>query len=120
MLVTMHRNATLCSEARLDCLEWWLCNRQMRLEGGFQGRTNKLVDGCYSFWQGGTAALLEYQRRGKLGDVVHRAAAAVPTSAAAQSAAAAAAAVPLSAADDHGECLQMSSKLHRLLFICFV
>lgn len=23
----------------------------MRFEGGFQGRTNKLVDGCYSFWQ---------------------------------------------------------------------
>ena len=23
----------------------------MRLEGGFQGRTNKLVDSCYSFWQ---------------------------------------------------------------------
>ena len=25
--------------------------RQMKYEGGFQGRTNKLVDGCYSFWQ---------------------------------------------------------------------
>jgi protein farnesyltransferase subunit beta len=23
----------------------------MACEGGFQGRTNKLVDGCYSFWQ---------------------------------------------------------------------
>lgn len=23
-----------------------------------QGRTNKLVDGCYSFWQGGTFPLL--------------------------------------------------------------
>lgn len=22
----------------------------MKFEGGFQGRTNKLVDGCYSFW----------------------------------------------------------------------
>ena len=31
----------------------------MRWEGGFQGRTNKLVDGCYSFWQGGAGALLE-------------------------------------------------------------
>ncbi|KAK7075185.1 hypothetical protein SK128_011135 [Halocaridina rubra] len=31
----------------------WAINRQMRFEGGFQGRTNKLVDGCYSFWQGG-------------------------------------------------------------------
>ncbi|VDP08311.1 unnamed protein product [Soboliphyme baturini] len=29
----------------------WLANRQMRFEGGFNGRTNKLVDGCYSFWQ---------------------------------------------------------------------
>lgn len=25
----------------------------MNLEGGFQGRTNKLVDGCYSFWGAG-------------------------------------------------------------------
>ena len=25
--------------------------RQGRVEGGFQGRTNKLVDGCYSLWQ---------------------------------------------------------------------
>jgi protein farnesyltransferase subunit beta len=24
----------------------------MPFEGGFQGLTNKLVDGCYSFWQG--------------------------------------------------------------------
>lgn len=29
----------------------WTCERQMRYEGGFQGRTNKLVDSCYSFWQ---------------------------------------------------------------------
>nr|XP_023014805.1 protein farnesyltransferase subunit beta [Leptinotarsa decemlineata] len=36
----------------------WLVNRQMKLEGGFQGRTNKLVDGCYSFWQGGAFPLL--------------------------------------------------------------
>lgn len=25
----------------------------MKFEGGFQGRTNKLVDCCYSFWQAG-------------------------------------------------------------------
>ncbi|ORY56011.1 terpenoid cyclases/Protein prenyltransferase [Neocallimastix californiae] len=31
----------------------------MRLEGGFQGRVNKLVDGCYSFWQAGSFPLLE-------------------------------------------------------------
>lgn len=38
----------------------------MRLEGGFQGRTNKLVDGCYSFWVGGVFPLLaelQVQRR---------------------------------------------------------
>lgn len=29
----------------------WLVSRQMKYEGGFQGRTNKLVDSCYSFWQ---------------------------------------------------------------------
>ncbi|XP_014203679.1 protein farnesyltransferase subunit beta [Copidosoma floridanum] len=37
----------------------WIVNRQMRLEGGFQGRTNKLVDGCYSFWQGGAFPLIQ-------------------------------------------------------------
>jgi len=42
----------------LDNLLLWGANRQMRLEGGFQGRTNKLVDGCYSFWQGGLFPLL--------------------------------------------------------------
>jgi protein farnesyltransferase subunit beta len=26
--------------------------------GGFKGRTNKLVDGCYSWWVGGSFALL--------------------------------------------------------------
>ena len=36
----------------------WLAQRQMGAEGGFQGRTNKLVDGCYSFWQGGSFPLL--------------------------------------------------------------
>ncbi|XP_039249579.2 protein farnesyltransferase subunit beta-like [Styela clava] len=37
----------------------WLVNKQMRIEGGFQGRTNKLVDGCYSFWQGGVFPLIQ-------------------------------------------------------------
>jgi protein farnesyltransferase subunit beta len=36
----------------------WATNKQMSLEGGFQGRTNKLVDGCYSFWQGGIFPLV--------------------------------------------------------------
>eukprot|EP00178_Gracilaria_changii_P016634 TRINITY_DN47907_c0_g1_i1.p1 TRINITY_DN47907_c0_g1~~TRINITY_DN47907_c0_g1_i1.p1 ORF type:complete len:390 (+),score=41.23 TRINITY_DN47907_c0_g1_i1:301-1470(+) len=30
----------------------WAVMRQMPFEGGFQGRTNKLVDSCYSFWVG--------------------------------------------------------------------
>ncbi|KAJ3058053.1 hypothetical protein HK102_010715, partial [Quaeritorhiza haematococci] len=43
----------------LEALKFWATHRQMQVEGGFQGRTNKLVDGCYSFWQGGLFALLE-------------------------------------------------------------
>ncbi|XP_063231517.1 protein farnesyltransferase subunit beta [Bacillus rossius redtenbacheri] len=42
----------------LKALLRWLVNRQMRFEGGFQGRTNKLVDSCYSFWQGCSLALV--------------------------------------------------------------
>jgi hypothetical protein len=37
--------------ADLPALERWVAARQLRKEGGFAGRTNKLVDGCYSFWQ---------------------------------------------------------------------
>lgn len=37
----------------------WLARRQMSIEGGFNGRTNKLVDACYSFWQGGCFPILE-------------------------------------------------------------
>lgn len=36
----------------------WLARRQMGYEGGFSGRANKLVDGCYSFWQGGAMAIV--------------------------------------------------------------
>jgi len=42
----------------VDNLLLWAANKQMKLEGGFQGRTNKLVDGCYSFWQGGIFPLI--------------------------------------------------------------
>jgi protein farnesyltransferase subunit beta len=44
---------------RVPPLTRWLVERQMGVHGGFQGRTNKLVDGCYSFWQGGAFPLLE-------------------------------------------------------------
>ncbi|XP_065324792.1 protein farnesyltransferase subunit beta-like isoform X2 [Gordionus sp. m RMFG-2023] len=36
----------------------WLVNRQMPIEGGFNGRTNKLVDSCYSFWVGAIFPLI--------------------------------------------------------------
>ncbi|TKW16643.1 hypothetical protein SEVIR_5G313000v4 [Setaria viridis] len=36
----------------------WVAFRQ-GVECGFQGRTNKLVDGCYSFWQGAAIALTQ-------------------------------------------------------------
>ncbi|KAF9438831.1 hypothetical protein BGZ76_004142 [Entomortierella beljakovae] len=41
-----------------DTFVKWSTSRQMSLEGGFQGRTNKLVDGCYSFWMGGVFPLI--------------------------------------------------------------
>lgn len=47
--------ANMCG---LQRLLRWTANRQMKYEGGFQGRTNKLVDGCYSFWQGGAFPLI--------------------------------------------------------------
>ena len=54
--------ATLCGRAAdaldLNELARWLAHRQGAVEGGFMGRTNKLVDGCYSFWQGGAFPLL--------------------------------------------------------------
>ena len=56
-----HGGYTYCGVAalaimnRLDVLNVpqlhrWMLQRQMRSEGGFNGRTQKLVDGCYSFW----------------------------------------------------------------------
>ena len=37
----------------------WLSARQCAPEGGYNGRTNKLVDGCYSHWVGGCWAIVE-------------------------------------------------------------
>jgi len=55
--------AALCILDRFDTIDVdalvdWVVHRQMRLEGGYQGRTNKLVDACYSFWQGAIPVLL--------------------------------------------------------------
>ncbi|CEO95547.1 unnamed protein product (mitochondrion) [Plasmodiophora brassicae] len=37
----------------------WAVHRQMTVAGGFQGRTNKLVDSCYSYWVGGIMPLVD-------------------------------------------------------------
>ena len=37
----------------------------MPRSGGFQGRGNKLVDACYSFWQGSTPAVLSVATHGQ-------------------------------------------------------
>uniref|UniRef100_A0A9I9ELF7 Prenyltransferase alpha-alpha toroid domain-containing protein n=1 Tax=Cucumis melo TaxID=3656 RepID=A0A9I9ELF7_CUCME len=42
-----------------NIMEDWVVFCQASLECGFQGRTNKLVDGCYSFWQGAVCSLLK-------------------------------------------------------------
>lgn len=41
-------------------LRWLVLMQGSEVElGGFKGRTNKLVDGCYSWWVGGAFVLLE-------------------------------------------------------------
>lgn len=47
-------------DVNVDALLDWACMRQMSYEGGFQGRTNKLVDACYSFWVGAIFPLLQF------------------------------------------------------------
>lgn len=50
---------TLLKSIDLPKLIHWCAERQLPLEGGFSGRTNKLVDGCYSFWIGGLVPIFE-------------------------------------------------------------
>lgn len=40
----------------------WLYDRQTALEGGYNGRTNKLVDGCYSWYVGSAIATVSGER----------------------------------------------------------
>jgi protein farnesyltransferase subunit beta len=43
-----------------NLLRWLVHMQGVDMElGGFKGRTNKLVDGCYSWWCGGSFSLLE-------------------------------------------------------------
>lgn len=64
-----HGGYSFCGFAALCCLKethkinlekfiYWAVNRQMSVEGGFNGRTNKVVDNCYSFWQGALFKLI--------------------------------------------------------------
>ncbi|KAJ2315068.1 CAAX farnesyltransferase (FTase) subunit beta [Coemansia sp. RSA 2611] len=68
--VEAHGGYTLCGLAALEILgktellnlgrlARWMCARQLAFEGGFNGRTNKLVDGCYSYWVGGAFPILQ-------------------------------------------------------------
>ncbi|KAL6948813.1 hypothetical protein ACO0QE_001286 [Hanseniaspora vineae] len=43
----------------VDMLLRWISSRQDNEAYGLNGRSNKLVDGCYSFWIGGTGSILE-------------------------------------------------------------
>lgn len=65
-----HNGYTFCGLAALEILGgvdrlnfekfvYWCTERQMGLEGGFQGRSNKLVDGCYSFWGAGDFPIIQ-------------------------------------------------------------
>ncbi|KAK4665991.1 CAAX farnesyltransferase (FTase) subunit beta [Podospora pseudopauciseta] len=50
---------TIPETLNLPSLLSWLSSRQYAPEGGFSGRTNKLVDGCYSHWVGACFPLIE-------------------------------------------------------------
>lgn len=51
--------AVLPETLDMGALVRWLSARQYAPEGGMSGRTNKLVDGCYSTWVGGCWAFVE-------------------------------------------------------------
>ncbi|KAI4686044.1 uncharacterized protein J4E88_003881 [Alternaria novae-zelandiae] len=50
---------TLHKYLDVNMLIYWLSSRQCTPEGGYNGRTNKLVDGCYSHWIGGCWSIAE-------------------------------------------------------------
>lgn len=55
---------TITKYLDIETLFRWLCARQYAPEGGFAGRTNKVVDGCYSHWIGGCWPLVEAALQG--------------------------------------------------------
>ena len=54
-----HHTDLASSHMDLPLLLSWLSARQYAPEGGFSGRTNKLVDGCYSHWVGSCWPLIQ-------------------------------------------------------------
>jgi protein farnesyltransferase subunit beta len=71
---------TLTRYLDFDSLVGWLSTRQYAPEGGLAGRTNKLVDGCYSHWIGdvfpivqaalnGPMTVEDYQQKPEVGDL---------------------------------------------------
>ncbi|SCU82049.1 LADA_0C02696g1_1 [Lachancea dasiensis] len=46
-------------KCKVDSLLEWCSGRQTNGEKGFSGRSNKLVDGCYSYWVGAVNTILE-------------------------------------------------------------
>ena len=62
-VATLHLLGRL-QECDVTALKHWLANRQLAFEGGFGGRANKLVDGCYTFWQGGAMAVVNLMEVG--------------------------------------------------------
>ena len=56
----------------IDALIWWLSSRQYAPEGGLAGRTNKLVDGCYSHWLGSCWPLIQAAVSGPRGTASHK------------------------------------------------
>jgi protein farnesyltransferase subunit beta len=54
-------------ELDADALLHWCTAKQLTYEGGFNGRTNKVVDSCYSFWQGGVFPLLHRMLKARRG-----------------------------------------------------
>lgn len=71
--LSQHRSTTTTTQdsPSIDykrLLRWLVQMQGSEIElGGFRGRTNKLVDGCYSWWVGGCFALLASQGVGGSG-----------------------------------------------------
>lgn len=73
-----HAGYTYCGVAalailgRLDAINIpklleWLINKQCDLEGGFRGRTGKVVDSCYSHWLGACFSILNKYKKSEDG-----------------------------------------------------